>query len=605
MQESSDLEELVKQRNKHTNNPLISYLNINSLRNKIIDLKEILRKALPDILVLAETKLSADFPTQNFIEQNYQFPIRKDRNEHGGGLMQFNRKGVICNRIQTLERENLEMISTELTVNKKKWIIFSIYRPPVSSNLKSFFQELSLCMNKALEKYDNVIIMGDINIDWQNRKHQGYDDLKEFCDVFDLDNLVKEATCITSNHSSSIDVILTNRRRYFQHTTVLETGLSDYHSMIATFMKSCIPRLKPNKIVYRSYKKFSPTEFLSDVKNADLRCNSSDPNITYDHLERKFREIIDKHAPLRTKTVRGNEAPFMNKTLRKAIYTRSRLQKKFKKHPTRENEANFKKQRNKCVALRKKAIKTHFKKVTDQGVMANKEFWNLVKPFLTNKGGLSESDYLLVKDDRIITNDNELVEAFNDHYINIVEKSSGKKPQNLGDKHKLKSDKEIVQLILEKYANHPSILAIVQNPANDFSPFSFHEVQPGDIRKLLKDIDSKKSTGIDKIPPKLLRLASDELTILLTDAINRSIKSSIFPDKGKVAAVTPLDKGEAIRTSEKKSRPISVLHAFSKVYEKIIKEQLIPHLNKYLSKLISAYMQAYRTQHVLIRIVGP
>ena len=108
--------------------------------------------------------------------------------------------------------------------------------------------------------------------------------------------------------------------------------------------------------------------------------------------------------------------------------------------------------------------------------MANKEFWNLVKPFLTNKGGLSESDYLLVKDDRIITNDNELVEAFNDHYINKVEKSSGKKLQNLGDKHKLKSDKEIVQLILEKYANHPSILAIIQNPANDFSSFSFHEV---------------------------------------------------------------------------------------------------------------------------------
>ena len=197
-------------------------------------------------------------------------------------------------------------------------------------------------------------------------------------------------------------------------------------------------------MVYRSYKKFSPTEFLSDVKISDFRCNSNDPNITYDHLERKFREIIDKYAPLQTTTVRGNEAPFMNKTLRKAIYTRSRLQKKFKKHPTRENEANFKKQRNKCVALRKKAIKTHFKKVTDQGVMANKEFWNLVKPFLTNKGGLSESDYLLVKDDRIITNDNELVEAFNYHYINIVEKSSGKKPQNLGDKHKLKSDKEIV-----------------------------------------------------------------------------------------------------------------------------------------------------------------
>ncbi len=190
--ESSDLEKLIKLRNKYPSNPLIAYLNINSLRNKIIDLKEILGKALPDILVLAETKLSNEFPTRNFIEQNYQFPIRKDRNEHGGGLMQFNRKGVICNRIQTLESEHLEMLSTELTVNKKKWIIFSIYRPPVSSNLKIFFREISLCMNKALEKYDNVIVMGDINIDWQSRKHPGYDDLKEFCDVFALDNLVKE-----------------------------------------------------------------------------------------------------------------------------------------------------------------------------------------------------------------------------------------------------------------------------------------------------------------------------------------------------------------------------------------------------------------------------
>ena len=100
-------------RNKYTNNPVITYLNINSLRNKIYDLREIMQKALPDILVVAETKLNNDFPTQNFILENYQTPLRRDRNEHGGSLMQFNRKGVVCNRVPALESEHLEMICTE------------------------------------------------------------------------------------------------------------------------------------------------------------------------------------------------------------------------------------------------------------------------------------------------------------------------------------------------------------------------------------------------------------------------------------------------------------------------------------------------------------
>ena len=61
-------------------------------------------------------------------------------------------------------------------------------------------------------------------------------------------------TCFTKNHSSSIDVILTNRPRSFQKTAVFETGLSDYHGFGAITMKQTIPRLKPKQIKYRSYK---------------------------------------------------------------------------------------------------------------------------------------------------------------------------------------------------------------------------------------------------------------------------------------------------------------------------------------------------------------
>ena len=105
------------------------------------------------------------------------------------------------------------------------------------------------------------------------------------------------------------------------------------------------------------------------------------------------------------------------------------------------------------------------------------------------------------------------------------------------------------------------------------------------------------------IPPKLVSLSADELTVPLTDAINSSIRNCKFPDYGKRAAVSPLDKGEQNKTVEKNFRPISVLNVFSKVFEKIIKKQLMPYLDKTLSIFIAAYRERFGTHHVLIRLI--
>ena len=151
--------------------------------------------------------------------------------------------------------------------------------------------------------------------------------LSSFCDVFGLSNLVNDKTCFTKNHSTSIDVMLTNKPRCFQNTTVFETGLSDFHGLVLTLMKTHIPRLKPKMIRYRSYKKFDPEKFLQDVTNIDFKADVKDADLAYRNLSSAFRKLIDKYAPLKTKVQRGNTAPFMNQQLQKAIYTRSRLKK--------------------------------------------------------------------------------------------------------------------------------------------------------------------------------------------------------------------------------------------------------------------------------------
>ena len=56
--------------------------------------------------------------------------------------MQYSKKGIICNSLPNFEVSSLQLFCSELVVAKKKWIIYSIYRPP-NANIETFFSDLS------------------------------------------------------------------------------------------------------------------------------------------------------------------------------------------------------------------------------------------------------------------------------------------------------------------------------------------------------------------------------------------------------------------------------------------------------------------------------
>ena len=89
----------------------------------------------------------------------------------------------------------------------------------------------------------------------------------------------------------------------------------------------------------------------------------------------------------------------------------------------------------------------------------------------------------------------------------------------------------------------------------------------------------------------------------MTEAINSSIRTSTFPKNAKRAAVIPLDKGGIAKTNISNYRPVIVLNVFSKLYEKVIKNQITPFLDRHLSIFISAYRKRFSTQHVLLRLL--
>ena len=146
--------------------------------------------------------------------------------------------------------------------------------------------------------------------------------MNDFCNAYNLSSLIKELTCYKNpENPSSIDLILKSSPRNFQGSCVVETGLSDFHRMVVTIMKTTFQRLPPKIRTYRNYNKFFNHKFREIVVK-ELSLTNTSNNDTNNFIEICMR-ILDKHVPLRKKYIRDNHLPFMNKELSKAIIHRS------------------------------------------------------------------------------------------------------------------------------------------------------------------------------------------------------------------------------------------------------------------------------------------
>ena len=114
-------------------------------------------------------------------------------------------------------------------------------------------------------------------------------------------------------------------------------------------------------------------DFKSDISNLPLdeldRFQDS-----YTGFVTLFKSIVDRHAPMKKKTVRGNNKPFMNLELGNAIKTKSRIRNKYNKWRSRENYIAWQNIKKKCKYLAKKAEKEYFENILSKGIITNKEF---------------------------------------------------------------------------------------------------------------------------------------------------------------------------------------------------------------------------------------
>ena len=151
-----------------------------------------------------------------------------------------------------------------------------------------------------------------------------------------------------------------NKPKRFYKSHSFATALSDCYKLIVSILRTLFQKLPPKFVICRFKKIFHESNFVRDL---DSRLIQGE---LYKNCEDQYTifEVLNYHAPLKQKSVRGNHPPFLTRELSKGIMTKSKV----------ENFVAYKRAKNKCNSLTRKPKRKFFKEATKSGVMSNRTF---------------------------------------------------------------------------------------------------------------------------------------------------------------------------------------------------------------------------------------
>ena len=472
---------------------------------------------------------------------------------------------------------HVESIIFELIIKNFKFHLLAVYKNPNVSN-EIFTQMASNTIESLNETWKESILVGDINID-MNDNDNLFD--KNVCDVHALSNIITGSTCFKSMSGTLLDPVIVSNKDKFVKPFNVACGLSDFHNMVGCVTRTSFPKPHPFKLSYRSYKTFDQIKFQKAVDSIPLSiCEAfDDPDDQYWAFSHMYSEILNEHAPIKSKVVRRSKVPYMTSGLMKEIYFRNRLKNLFYQNRSSHKWELYRKQRNKVTNLRRIAIKEYFVNKCRKPNLSPRDFWGCVKPFFSKNVNQGSGNIILKESGNVICEQSEVCNTLNNYFVTMADDIGSDQRSNQGNTH--------------------NSVCTIQNIVRDKnSQFNFTCVTDDYVRKKLKNIKCNKSTGFDSVPPKTVKLCFEELSKPFTFIVNSSFGSCTFPHDMKKAEVSPVFKKKCPMTKEN-YRPINIVSVFSKVFEAIIAEQIEHYMNAHFNDLLGAYRKGHGCSQVL------
>ena len=288
-----------------------------------------------------------------------------------------------------------------------------------------------------------------------------------------------------------------------------------------------------------NFKGFASSDFVRDLSSIPWESLStiSDPNCYWSKWKELFLKVADFHAPLITKRVRNHHLPWINSELKALMLERDKLKRIAVISKDISDWNHFRAARNRTNSAIRASKSNYYKSLLELNANNPKDTWKIINQLLGRSGGHNTVNEIKTVASTL-NKPSEICNAFNNFFTEIGPRLAAQ--------------------INQDTTNFRDFLKPVE------TEFSFGEIRPTRVLKLLQHLSPTKATGLDKLPPKLLIAAAEVITYPLTFLFNLIISSGIFPYDWKTARVSPLFK-KGKQNDLDNYRPISILPVISKV----------------------------------------
>ena len=492
-------------------------------------------------------------------------------NRRGGGVALYIRKGIKYVVLDTPFVQNImESIGIKVTLGNENFTIINCYRPP--SNMIAL-DTLTTWIHRNIN--NKLILVGDFNINTLNNSRFTLEYVR-IVNNLGLRNVINDVTRLES--MTCIDHILVSDdvQGSFEISNI---QLADHLAVTASIQ--CQDDCEQKIIEYRQESSDNITKFVNAIKEVkweDIMTGELDQDTN--NLVETIKYNYNKYVPQIRRKLNKRHDPineWMDTTL---LEKREKLRKLAIKAKIKKgvHVTAYKLE----LKSYKRSIETtkneYWNNKLNDCKGSTKEIWNILNKKVKIKDSQSEISVLVVNN-RQITDDMEIASALSTHF-------------------------ETAALDLTRNINydpnsHSEYLTKIH------TPWSFTPIDTNVTRKIIKSLKPKRSSGFDGISNKLIKACAEAICDPITKLINKSLSTGCFPECLKIAKVIPIyKKGDKLDMNN--YRPISLLPALSKVWEKAINNQITKVLEdkEIIPPTQYGFVRGKNTIHAIQHLIG-
>ncbi len=574
----------------HDSNQLSLHIwNARSVCNKTTQTYDYVLEQDVDVLLLTETWMkSTDHPVvAELTPVGYSFiNVPRDYSEErGGGIGIVYKSGLEFSLSpHDFKPETFEYAS--ITGKLRDIRIVTVYRPhPTRANgftLSKFFEEFEIFLSEIAMLNAKVILTGDFNFHL-NKPNES--DVKQFSNLVNEAGFTQHITKPTHRDGNTLDLLLSR----LEDDLVTEWDVCD-KLMSDHFFVSCnLQRKKPQPMKtvrkVRNYKEMDMQSFTEDLEYelVDNIPSNSSCNDLVNYYEECVTRVLDKHCPESTRvcSVRPR-MPWYNQTIHEARRVRRRWENTWRKSRLDADKQIFLEKKAEVDCLINQSKSDYFK---DKLFNADsKKQFNILNTLL------NYSSKLLPKTDSW----GDLANRFASFFIEKVKKI----------RDNLDYEVSTMQVTTSKVSGNRETLREEVSSSDTRYLMELRPVTEEEVYDLVGKL-SNKCCLLDAVPTWLLKENKSCFVPFITNVINVSFESGVFPDPLKEAIISPVIKKQNLDSNTLQNyRPVSNIKVLAKVVEMAASSRLTEHMNNnnLTEKFQSAYKPLHLTESALLRV---